>query len=166
MAFRFRREGQYVKSRVHLDRSGFKPFMKELKWEIFEWHYKRHMGPLAVRALMQHQQGSEKLQYLQDISLTGGSSKFLSPDSSRFFFATALPIVRPVKRSSNPFCLLSANKTGFVYHNENPNYLKKGPSTLVGIPRLTKRRTGYPNPHGKRKIGGTDPTPPVFPKGV
>ncbi|CDJ44622.1 hypothetical protein ETH_00041330 [Eimeria tenella] len=59
MAFRFRREGQRVKTRVPLALSGFSPFMKELKWEIFEWHYNRHMGPLAVKALMRHQQGKQ-----------------------------------------------------------------------------------------------------------
>ncbi|KAL8453754.1 hypothetical protein Emed_000695 [Eimeria media] len=169
MAFRFRREGQFVKNRVHLDRSGFKPFMQELKWEVFEWHYQRHMGPLAVKALMAYQQGAEKLLYLSTLKEVGEMvNPVLASPRRRYFLATALPLVRPLKRSSNPFCPLSANKTGFVYHNANPVYYNKGPlrATGGGFPRLAARKTGSPMPHGKRKIGGTDATPPVFPKNI
>ncbi|CDJ44621.1 hypothetical protein, conserved [Eimeria tenella] len=117
------------------------------------------------------------LQYLHDVLLTGSSSKWVSPaaaaaaaGSGRFYLATALPLLRPVQRSSNPFCCLSPNKTGFVYFNKNPNCFKGGPQGgpqgLQTLPRLSKTRRPFPRPHGRAQIGGTDPTPPVFPKGV
>lgn len=58
MAFRFRREGQFVKNRLHLDQSGFRPFMDELKWEVLEWHYNFYMAPQILKTLLKHQRGN------------------------------------------------------------------------------------------------------------
>lgn len=57
MAFRYRREGQFTKFRVHFDRSGFRPYIDELKWEIMDWHYQRALGPRMKKSLMSYQAG-------------------------------------------------------------------------------------------------------------
>lgn len=60
MAFRYRREGQFTKFRVHFDRSGFRPYIDELKWEIMDWHYQRALGPQMKKSLMSYQAGKAK----------------------------------------------------------------------------------------------------------
>ncbi|EPR57007.1 hypothetical protein TGPRC2_264730 [Toxoplasma gondii TgCatPRC2] len=147
MAFRYRREGQFTKFRVHFDRSGFRPYIDELKWEIMDWHYKRAMGPQMKKTLMSYQEGSEKLQYMHDLIALGTAKAKFPHATKRFFFVPALPVTIPYRRSSNPFCLLSANKTGWLQWSP-------------------KQRVPFPQPLGKRKVGGTDPQPPVFPKGT
>ena len=59
MAFRYRREGQRMKTRMHLEDSSFKPLMKELKYDIFNFYYNQHMGPLAAKAIAKHQEGED-----------------------------------------------------------------------------------------------------------
>ena len=57
MAFRFKREGQYIKHRVHWERSGMRTWIDEFKWEVMAWHYKFWMGPQAKTSLLQNQEG-------------------------------------------------------------------------------------------------------------
>ena len=110
---------------------------------------------------------AEMLQYLNDVRCTGSSCRFLSPFVSRVYLCAALPLIKPVRRSSNPFCLLSPNKTGYTYYKPAATPNPKASPSLVAPGLLLKpKQIRCPNPWGKHKIGGTDPTPPVFPKGV
>uniref|UniRef100_A0A0G4FWT5 Uncharacterized protein n=1 Tax=Chromera velia CCMP2878 TaxID=1169474 RepID=A0A0G4FWT5_9ALVE len=111
MAYIFRREGTKSKRGLR-HRCGIEPWIDHFRWRVVEWHYKFSMGPTAQRALRSHQSEAEKLQYIIDHAKTGQTKKFLNP-SKRFYFRTALPNVVPYRRSSNPFCPVSSNVSGF-----------------------------------------------------
>lgn len=101
------------------------------------------MGPQAKRALLSNQKDNEELQYVLDIIAAGkASSKFPTPTKVPFI-RTALPITVPYLRTSNPFCPVTDNKTGWEEWR-----LKK-----IEDPKVM----------GKHQIGGTDPNPPKWP---
>eukprot|EP00386_Alphamonas_edax_P012673 GDKI01039450.1.p1 GENE.GDKI01039450.1~~GDKI01039450.1.p1 ORF type:complete len:148 (-),score=36.75 GDKI01039450.1:270-713(-) len=145
MAFRFKREGDFVKNYVHWERTGIRPWMDDFKWRATEWHYKFAMGPVARNALKSNQEASEKLQYMMDAMHAGEQSSKFPWKTKRFYFRTALPNVVPYRKSSNPFCPVTPNKSGWSEWNQRirPN----------------------PAPAGHaHEIGGTDFSVPVFPK--
>ncbi|KAF8820682.1 hypothetical protein IE077_002924 [Cardiosporidium cionae] len=142
MAYRFFREGQFVKCRKHFDRSGMRPWIDEFQWEVTNWHYKYWMGPQIQKILQEKSSEALNLQYHLDVITSGGNSSKFS-QRSKFFFRSALPMAIPYIRSSNPFCPLSANRTGW---EECKNKLIE-----------------YPTVKGSHQIGGTNPLPPTFP---
>ncbi|CEM09727.1 unnamed protein product [Vitrella brassicaformis CCMP3155] len=148
MAFRYRREGLYTKSRCHLDQTGMRPYVDEFRWRVTDWHYRFWMGPTAHRALRKYQGGSDQLQYLLDGIAAGTKSakyKYGSP-TRRFHFRTAVPQVVPYLKSSNPFCPVTPNKTGWDLWTK------------------TRRDEPMIRDHRHDAIGGTDPNPPIMPK--
>eukprot|EP00920_Eleutheroschizon_duboscqi_P040611 GHVT01097105.1.p2 GENE.GHVT01097105.1~~GHVT01097105.1.p2 ORF type:complete len:169 (+),score=41.43 GHVT01097105.1:1554-2060(+) len=156
MAYRFRREGLRVKVRTHWERSGMRPWVDEFRWEVQAWHYRRFMKPRAEKLLRTlrsaaHDQDSSALYELYRVLHSGGggaSSPWSSspaspstrgvspgPSGSAPWHPTALPLTVPFLRSSNPFCPVSANRTGWEVVSDS--------------------KVAHPKPHKKHKIGGT-----------
>lgn len=164
MAFRFRREGDYVKHRTKLKNSGMQPWVQDFKYRVVDWHYQFYMRNMARRAIASDQFNAERSQQYFDAQvgslqtrkgiseedkmiLEGMDKKrvHFSDEVIRYFnWRPFIPNVVPYKANSNPFCPVSANKTGW----------KEAP----------KRRLTDPQPKAGHLIAGTDDSVPIFPK--
>jgi hypothetical protein len=171
MAFRFRREGDFVKHRIHMERMGMQPWLEDFKWRAVNWHYELYMQPKARQALRnQTQDYARHLQRMYDYMHCGKSTKNLDKDISAverekdylsrqsasrpdkfmhdtryFVWRPAVPNIVPNRVSTNPFCPVSANKTGWR--------------------EQVKRLIPEPKPRGKRNpVAGTDDAAPVMPR--
>ncbi|KAF8820392.1 hypothetical protein IE077_003220 [Cardiosporidium cionae] len=81
------------------------------------------------------------LQYHLDVITSGRKSSKFS-QRSKFFFRSALPMAIPYIRNTNPFCPVSANRSGWE--------------------EWKKKLIEYPTAKGGHQIGGTNPLPPTF----
>ncbi|CAD7975100.1 unnamed protein product [Amoebophrya sp. A25] len=174
MAFRFRREGNYVKHRIHMDRMGMQPWLEDFKWRVTDFQYHWYMGPKATAAIRQNTK----------LSIFGASGEIGPSSSSRSFeekdceedrtssvistrrpeantprhgprrewlgrniaLRAFIPNIVPQRRQTNPFCLSSSNTTGWVEARSKISLLNE-----------TKPRT-------KHEISGTDDKIPEMPK--
>ncbi len=62
MAFRFRREGDFVKHRKKMTNSGMQPWVNDFKYRVIDWHYQLYMGGMARRAVNGNQSNAEATQ--------------------------------------------------------------------------------------------------------
>lgn len=164
MAFRFRREGDYVKHRVKMANSGMKPWVNDFKYRVVDWHYQFYMRDQARRAINSNQANAERTQTYfdskegklqtrkglsekdkEDLKSLDAKGVHFSDDIIRYFnWRPFVPNVVPQRANSNPFCPVTSNTTGW----------KEAP----------KRRLTDPQPMGGHKIAGTDDSVPIFPK--
>ena len=99
---------------------GIEPFMADLKWRAVNWHYSFYMNQKASQAL--------------------SSLKSPTPTPLPIF----IPNIVPTRKSTNPFCETSGNKTGWQ--------------------EVKTRRIADPQPRGKHFVSGTDDSTPPMPK--
>eukprot|EP00389_Voromonas_pontica_P007939 GDKH01012004.1.p1 GENE.GDKH01012004.1~~GDKH01012004.1.p1 ORF type:complete len:153 (-),score=5.58 GDKH01012004.1:63-521(-) len=151
MAYRFKREGIRTKRHIPERLKGMRPYVDEFKWFTRDFHYKFYMVPKAKEALHSNQQQAEELQYVMDQVETGNvTSKFphktgLRSPTRRFYARVAVPNITAMRKSSNPFCPLTPNRSGWCGILDEK------------IPML--------KPWGaNHQIGGTDSSVPVFPR--
>jgi len=144
VAFRFKREGSFVKRRIHLDESGMRPWNEDFKFRVQNYQYRYWMMPQAHKALLSYQDGAAILKgHLEtEASSSAATSKFSTPTRT-LFFKTAIPQSVPNLITSNPFCRISSNKTGWETYR-----------TPI-VPELRCAR---------KQVAGTDVVPPIFPK--
>merc|ERR1712167_396147 len=62
MAFRFKREGDYIKRCVHMERMGMQPWIEDFKWRVMDWHYGFYLGPKARNAILSNQKVAASIQ--------------------------------------------------------------------------------------------------------
>ena len=164
MAFRFRREGDFVKHRSKLKNSGMQPWVQDFRYRVVDWHYQFYMRDQSRRAVGLDQHNAERTQQYfdsqvgrlqtrkgiseEDKEVVGEMDKrgvAFSEEVIRYFnWRPFIPNVVPYKASSNPFCPVTANTTGW----------KEAP----------KRRLTDPQPMGGHAVAGTDDSVPIFPK--
>lgn len=129
---------------------GMQPFMEDLKWRAMNWHYEFYMKKKADEALRVGQKSAAKLQWVADMKISGESRKGLNVDSHKnaptksFAFRSFVPNVVPHLASTNPFCPITANQTGWR--------------------ECITRRIPDPLPRGKHFVSGTDDSVPQMPK--
>merc|ERR1712183_271340 len=88
------------------------------------------MGPKARNAILSGQKEAKNLQDLFEKRSHGfvarqGRGKGYAPEATRFFAnTTAIPQAVPYRRSSNPFCPVSQNRTGWREYVEQTNLRK------------------------------------------
>jgi hypothetical protein len=164
MAFRFRREGDYVKHRVKMSNSGMQPWVNDFKYRVVDWHYQFYMRDQARRAINSNQANAEQTQTYFDSKVGNLQTRKGLSDSDKsalksmdergihfseeviryFNWRPFVPNVVPHRANSNPFCPVTPNKTGW----------KEAP----------KRRLTDPQPMSGHPIAGTDDSVPIFPK--
>eukprot|EP00929_Paragymnodinium_shiwhaense_P123553 TRINITY_DN97553_c0_g1_i1.p2 TRINITY_DN97553_c0_g1~~TRINITY_DN97553_c0_g1_i1.p2 ORF type:complete len:176 (-),score=29.80 TRINITY_DN97553_c0_g1_i1:107-634(-) len=172
MAFRFRREGDHLKHKMHLERTGMQPWVEDFKWRVMDWHYNYYMGPKARNAILSNQGAAKHVQDMYEKKSHGFvrrkkmSEKFEARRTQFFAHTTCLPNVTPHRRSSNPFCPVTPNKTGWKEYVEQIHVRgadrPRGPWS-----EDAQHRRQYimdPKPKGpKHVIAGTDDTVPIMP---
>jgi hypothetical protein len=164
MAFRFRREGDFVKHRKKMTSSGMAPWVNDFKYRVIQWHSDFYMKDQARRAINTNQSNAEMTQMHFDSrvgehqtgkGLSVGDKSVLAEMDRRgikfsdnviryFNWRPFVPNVTPSRANSNPFCPVSANRTGW----------KEAP----------KRRSTDPQPMMGHQIAGTEDSVPIFPK--
>ena len=164
MAFRFRREGDFVKHRKKMTNSGMMPWVNDFKYRVVDWHYQFYMRGQARRAINSNQSNAEATQTYFDSKIGPlQTRKGISADDQslladldqkgvhfsdeviRYFnWRPFVPNMVPHRVNSNPFCPVTANTTGW----------KESPT----------RRLTDPQPKGGDSIAGTDDAVPIFPK--
>mmetsp|Transcript_66866 Transcript_66866/g.160073 ORF Transcript_66866/g.160073 Transcript_66866/m.160073 type:complete len:178 (-) Transcript_66866:20-553(-) len=174
MAFRFRREGDLIKHRMHLERTGMQPWIEDFKWRVVDWHYQFYMGPKARSAILSQHKVAPKLQEVFDKRSHGFVTRMqrnqaegakYSHDHTRFFaWTTFTPQITPYRKNSNPFCPVTPNKTGWREYVEISN--PRG-AVRAKAPNERQHRVKLipdPRPRGpKTQIAGTDDSVPIFP---
>mmetsp|Transcript_29150 Transcript_29150/g.67092 ORF Transcript_29150/g.67092 Transcript_29150/m.67092 type:complete len:178 (-) Transcript_29150:26-559(-) len=175
MAFRFRREGDRIKHRIHLERSGMQPWIEDFKWRAVDFHYQFYMGPKARNAILSQHKLAPKLQdtfekrshgFITRVPKEHADSAAYRPNSTRYFaWTTCTPQITPFRKSSNPFCPVTSNKTGWREYVEQANI--KG-AHRAKSPYERQHRVNLipdPKPKGrKHEVAGTDDAVPIFPK--
>ena len=166
MAFRFRREGDFVKHRKRMSNMGMQPWVNDFKYRVIGWHYDFYMRDQSRRAINSNQHQAEETQKFYDAKIPSceiRTSKGLtdydkdvldrmeergvkfSDNIIRYFnWRPFVPNVIPHRANSNPFCPITPNTTGW---REAP-----------------VRRNSDPQPKGGHAIAGTDDSVPIFPK--
>mmetsp|Transcript_13599 Transcript_13599/g.23690 ORF Transcript_13599/g.23690 Transcript_13599/m.23690 type:complete len:178 (-) Transcript_13599:69-602(-) len=174
MAFRFRREGDRIKHKVHVERMGIQPWIEDFKWRVVDWHYNFYMGPRARSAIMSNQRAARRVQdvfdrrshgFIQRMPLVDAKEARYTPDRTKHFsWTTSIPQVTPYQRNSNPFCPVTPNRTGWREYVEQ--YEVRG-AVRPKSPKANQHRIQFtpdPKPKGhKHVVSGTDDTVPVFP---
>mmetsp|Transcript_16011 Transcript_16011/g.42282 ORF Transcript_16011/g.42282 Transcript_16011/m.42282 type:complete len:174 (+) Transcript_16011:1434-1955(+) len=170
MAFRFRREGDRIKHKVHMERMGMQPWIEDFKWRAVDWHYNYYMGPKARNAIMSNQRAAPKMQEVFEKQSHGFIQKGPSAGgpphlrTKHFAWTTALPQTVPYHKSTNPFCSVTPNKTGWREYVEHANL--RG-AVRPESPKHRQHRIQHimdPKPKGDRGVvSGTDDTVPVMP---
>mmetsp|Transcript_3168 Transcript_3168/g.5150 ORF Transcript_3168/g.5150 Transcript_3168/m.5150 type:complete len:178 (-) Transcript_3168:62-595(-) len=174
MAFRFRREGDRIKHKIHLERMGIQPWIEGFKWRAVDWHYNYYMGPKARSAIMSRQSAARRVQDIFDRRSHGFirrtppediAGQPYTPDKTKHFaWTTCIPQITPYQRTSNPFCPVTANRTGWREYVEH--YQPRG-SVRPASPKNPQHRVQLrldPKPKGhKHVVSGTDDTVPIFP---
>mmetsp|Transcript_81272 Transcript_81272/g.143352 ORF Transcript_81272/g.143352 Transcript_81272/m.143352 type:complete len:190 (-) Transcript_81272:85-654(-) len=186
MAFRFRREGDRIKHKIHMERMGMSPWIEDFKWRAIDWHYQYYMGPKARSAIMSNQRQTRSIQDVFD-RRSHGFTQRLAPEEAKtaayssqrtkyFAWTTCLPRVSPLHKSSNPFCPVTPNKTGWREYIEQKDVRgavrSRSPKMMgaEGKPGpwpAQQHRVQHimdPKPKGsKHVISGTDDTVPIMP---
>ncbi|KAF4725171.1 hypothetical protein FOZ62_002789 [Perkinsus olseni] len=164
MAFRFRREGDRIKHRMHEERMGMRPWIRDFKWRVFGWHYEFYMGNKARQALLKDQKLAPTMQVFCDLKSNGVSTKGLNAtkgadnrpehgplefNKTKYFtWRPCIPNIVPYRKSTSPFCKVSSNTTGWT--------------------ELQNKRIPDPVPKGwsghNQGIGGTDESVPIHPQ--
>eukprot|EP00811_Abedinium_folium_P010305 NODE_19531_length_839_cov_4.617978.p2 GENE.NODE_19531_length_839_cov_4.617978~~NODE_19531_length_839_cov_4.617978.p2 ORF type:complete len:178 (-),score=60.92 NODE_19531_length_839_cov_4.617978:223-756(-) len=175
MAFRFRREGDRIKHRVHIERMGMQPWIEDFKWRVVDFHYNFYMGPKARSAIMSNQLETRRMQDAFDRQ-SHGCVRRAAPQAvvpaqkqnfphvtKHFAWTTYIPQAVPYHKNSNPFCAVSHNKTGWREYVE----MESRGAVRVKPPEDAQhrfKRIMDPKPKGwKHVVSGTDDTVPVFP---
>eukprot|EP01066_Platyproteum_vivax_P003941 Platyproteum_vivax@DN14950_c0_g1_i1.p1 len=143
MAKMFRREGEYFKHRVLQEKTGMDLWIRDLRWRTVNWHYERYMTEDAAKSLRSNAEGALALLKLHTVINQGEESQRYPCRTRNMYLKTFLPQNVPWLRTSNPFCTITPNKTGW-----------KTPRHKV-IPE--------PRPRCKHEIGGTNSKPPIHP---
>ncbi len=145
---------------------GMQPWVNDFKHRVIGWHYEFYMRDQSRRAINsnQHTAESSQLHYdsqippnevrtrkgisIEDKQVLSDMDKKgikFSDNVIRYFnWRPFVPNVVPHRANSNPFCPVTANKTGW----------KEAPV----------RRISDPQPKGGHAIAGTDDSVPIFPK--
>ena len=135
---------------------GIRPFMEDFKWRAVNWHYDFYIRDKAQKALLSHQREAPKIQWVADLKASGKSTKNLNaadatagdrfePHRTKYFtWPIFIPNIVPNRVSTNPFCVASANRTGW---RESMN-----------------RRIPDPLPRGRAFVSGTDDSVPTMPR--
>eukprot|EP00916_Digyalum_oweni_P022899 GHVL01037960.1.p1 GENE.GHVL01037960.1~~GHVL01037960.1.p1 ORF type:complete len:148 (-),score=25.95 GHVL01037960.1:84-527(-) len=144
MAYRYRREGEYFKHRVTAQKAGYRPWIDDFRWRAVSWHYNFTMGPEAEEVLKSNDIAAEPIQYLYNTISHGESVQKYPYRTKHFFMRTFIPQIVPNLKTSNPFCTVTPNKTGWKEYT------------------VRIRKDPVPMGH-KHVVAGTDPTPPVMP---
>jgi hypothetical protein len=174
MAFIFRREGDRIKHRVHVERMGMQPWVEDFKYRVVDWHYSYYMGPKARTAILSNQRAAKQLQNVFDRRTSGFTQRLSEPDSSsakyshqitkHFAWTTSIPQIVPYRKSSNPFCPVTPNRTGWREYIEQKDV--RG-AVRMKSPNDRQHRVQHimnPKPKGdKHVVSGTDDTVPVMP---
>jgi hypothetical protein len=164
MAFRFRREGDYIKHRTRMSNMGMQPWVNDFKHRVIGWHYDFYMKDQSRRAIVGDQHSSESAQIQYDQGRLHQTRKGLSSSDkavikemdkrgikysdkiTRYFtWRPFVPNVAPYRANSNPFCPVTSNVTGWK-------------EAVVG------RVSTDPQPKGGHHVAGTDDSVPIFPK--
>mmetsp|Transcript_68754 Transcript_68754/g.182643 ORF Transcript_68754/g.182643 Transcript_68754/m.182643 type:complete len:178 (+) Transcript_68754:143-676(+) len=175
MAFRFKREGDRIKHRVHMERMGMQPWIEDFKWRAVDWHYQFYMGPKARGAIMANQRLVPTLQdtfdkrshgFVQRVPPAQAAEAEYSPRRTKYFtWTTMTPQAVPYMRTSNPFCPVTPNRTGWREYVEQKNV--RG-AVRVKSPTAQQHRVRHlQDPKPKREkhvVSGTDHTVPAFPR--
>ncbi|CAJ1327232.1 unnamed protein product [Effrenium voratum] len=156
MAFRFRREGDRIKHKVHMERMGMSPWIEDFKWRAIDWHYQFYMGPKARNAVMSNQRHTRSVQdvydkrsngFVQRLSRDDAAATPYSHSRTKFFaWTTCLPRVTPLHKTSNPFCPVTPNKTGWREYIEHQN--------VRGAVRPKSPAARQPDPQPSIFVGG------------
>mmetsp|Transcript_28722 Transcript_28722/g.81151 ORF Transcript_28722/g.81151 Transcript_28722/m.81151 type:complete len:178 (-) Transcript_28722:65-598(-) len=174
MAFRFKREGDFIKHRVHMERMGMQPWIDDFKWRATDWHYSFYMGPKARTAIMSNQKSARKVQDMFDKRSHGFVQRLSGPEvdtaryshqrTKHFTWTTCLPQIAPNRRNSNPFCPVTPNRTGWREYVEHKDL--RG-AVRQAAPKDRQHRSRHildPKPKGeKHVVSGTDDTVPIMP---
>eukprot|EP00930_Biecheleria_cincta_P043647 TRINITY_DN29957_c0_g1_i1.p1 TRINITY_DN29957_c0_g1~~TRINITY_DN29957_c0_g1_i1.p1 ORF type:complete len:178 (+),score=20.11 TRINITY_DN29957_c0_g1_i1:35-568(+) len=174
MAFIFRREGDRIKHKIHMERMGMSPWIEDFKWRAIDWHYQYYMGPKARGAIMSNQRNARSIQDVYDRRSHGFVQRWskeqaaTAPNSHQrtkhFAWTTCLPRVSPLHRTSNPFCPVTPNRTGWREYVEQKDV--RG-AVRPKSPKAKQHRIQHimdPKPKaGKHVVSGTDDTVPIMP---
>lgn len=136
MAFRFRREGDFVKHRKKMSNSGMTPWVHDFKHRVMAFHYDGYMREQARRTILEDQSNCATTQ-------TWYNQQKNVPEKLNTW-RTFVPNITPFRANSNPFCPISSNTTGWKD---------------VPIRRLSDSQ-----PMSGHAIAGTDDSVPIFPK--
>eukprot|EP00928_Gymnodinium_smaydae_P048162 TRINITY_DN32193_c0_g1_i1.p2 TRINITY_DN32193_c0_g1~~TRINITY_DN32193_c0_g1_i1.p2 ORF type:complete len:175 (+),score=23.22 TRINITY_DN32193_c0_g1_i1:139-663(+) len=171
MAFRFRREGDHIKHRVHMERMGMQPWIEDFKWRAVSWHYNFYMGPKARNAVLSNQKAAPSLQDVFERRSHGFVRR--QPEAERqpwrtkhFAHTTCIPAVAPYRKTSNPFCPVTPNRTGWREYIEQRD-VRGAVRPDSPMPEHAQHRVQHimdPKPRGhKNVVSGTDDTVPIMP---
>mmetsp|Transcript_76330 Transcript_76330/g.220565 ORF Transcript_76330/g.220565 Transcript_76330/m.220565 type:complete len:180 (+) Transcript_76330:122-661(+) len=176
MAFIFRREGDHIKHRIHMERMGIQPWIEDFKYRVVGWHYNYYMGPKARSAVMSNQAQARKMEEsMRKRSMLGTPQAkgdktahikvpYSHMSTKHFTWTTCIPRIAPQRKSSNPFCPVTPNRTGWQEYVEQ---LDVRGAVRVQPPKDRQHRYQYtvdPKPKGKKHVvSGTDDTVPVMP---
>ena len=164
MAFRFRREGDRIKHRVHMERMGMSPWIEDFKWRVIDWHYQFYMGPKARNAILSNQRHCKSI---QDSFVPRGpqDGAYDASRTKHFAWTTYLPQVTPLRKTSNPFCPVTPNKTGWREYIEHKDIRGAVRPKSPAARQHKVQHTMDPKPKSaKMVVSGTDHTVPIFPK--
>ena len=155
-----------MKHRKRMTNMGMQPWVNDFKHRVVDWHYQLYMSGQSRRAINSNQANAEATQIHFDENIGGPfqTRKGLSPEDKRiiesmdergqhfsdevtryFNWRTFVPNTVPHRASSNPFCPVTSNTTGWKEVTVN-------------------RRLTDPQPKGGHAIAGTDDSVPIFPK--
>eukprot|EP00440_Ansanella_granifera_P008029 gb/GFBE01008690.1/.p1 GENE.gb/GFBE01008690.1/~~gb/GFBE01008690.1/.p1 ORF type:complete len:178 (+),score=31.15 gb/GFBE01008690.1/:1-534(+) len=174
MAFIFRREGDRIKHKIHMERMGMSPWIEDFKWRAVDWHYQYYMGPKARSAIMSNQRNARSIQdvfdrrshgFVQRLSNEDAKSAGYSHQRTKHFaWTTCIPKTTPQHKSSNPFCPVTPNRTGWREYVEQKDVRGAVRSKAPDAKQHRVQHIMDPKPKGsKHVISGTDDTVPIMP---
>eukprot|EP00927_Polykrikos_kofoidii_P072615 TRINITY_DN68716_c0_g1_i1.p1 TRINITY_DN68716_c0_g1~~TRINITY_DN68716_c0_g1_i1.p1 ORF type:complete len:176 (+),score=19.74 TRINITY_DN68716_c0_g1_i1:70-597(+) len=172
MAFRFRREGDRIKHRMHFERTGIQPWVEDFKWRVVDWHYNYYMGPKARNAILSNQKGANGAREFYEkrshgfVRSKSDAPQFQQHRTKYFAHTTFIPQVAPYRQTTNPFCPVTPNKTGWREYVEQKNVRGAVRPASPRSEDAQHRCTFLADPKpkgGKHVVSGTDDTVPVMP---
>ncbi|VWU48454.1 conserved protein, unknown function [Hepatocystis sp. ex Piliocolobus tephrosceles] len=141
MAFMFKREGNYCKNRLHESFQKNKSFINRLMYDMTAFHYENYMKNKIYSNIMANYNNIEKLQSMLNL-INGDKENAFKIKTGQFYFRTGVPVITPYIEQANEFA-------------ENNNY-------MYNFKTLKSKYLKEVYDSYKHKIGGTDPSVPVF----
>ncbi|KJP89739.1 hypothetical protein AK88_00699 [Plasmodium fragile] len=141
MAFRFKREGCYSKNRLSELFRKNQSFVNQLMYDVTAFHYENYMKNKIRQSIMNNYNNIEKIQSMLSL-INGDKENAFKIKTGHFFFRTGVPVITPHIQQTNEF----AENNNYVYNFKTikKKYLKDAYDSY------------------KHKIGGTDPSVPLF----
>eukprot|EP00923_Selenidium_pygospionis_P049068 GHVN01084470.1.p1 GENE.GHVN01084470.1~~GHVN01084470.1.p1 ORF type:complete len:193 (+),score=38.87 GHVN01084470.1:40-579(+) len=136
MARRFLREGRPMKKHADTaEEAGMRNWVADLTHRTHQLQYRYWMSKKARQSILSGQDYADDMMRLMtalhsDSKNSCFKDKFSASQPSNFYFRTAIPNSVPFRKSTNPFCRVSSNKTGWeeAFPDEHPVNLQ--PSKL------------------------------------